>query len=409
MLEHYLDSPITRRRLRSGPAADHINDFADWLHTGGYRRPIIVRRLRSLACWTDWLTATGDNLDLPEALERYAAYIGAPPRKPYRRSLNKEPVIAGKLYIQFLREREFLPPAPAAVVNSCPLLTEAYDWMREQRGLTEATLDTYRRVLEELLTSLGSDTRSYQAEALRTFVVARGKRHGVSYAKLGATAVRTFVRFLAATGRCSAGLEYAIPMWRSWVFSSTPKYLSPEDVDRVIGASADSRSGIRDTAMILLLARLGLRAGDIAGLHMTHIDWKNARILVSGKSKRQEYLPLSQEVGTALLQYLRTSRPAVRIAELFVTASPPFRRIKRQSVAGVVRRAIFRAGVSSPGHGAHVLRHSAATTMLRQGVSLAGIGAVLRHRLPSTTAHYAKVDLQSLVAVAQPWPEVTSC
>lgn len=113
MLEHYLDSPITRRRLRSGPAADHINDFADWLHTGGYRRPIIVRRLRSLACWTDWLTATGDNLDLPEALERYAAYIGAPPRKPYRRSLNKEPVIAGKLYIQFLREREFLPPAPA--------------------------------------------------------------------------------------------------------------------------------------------------------------------------------------------------------------------------------------------------------------------------------------------------------
>lgn len=409
MLEHYVDSDITRRRLRSGPAANQINDFADWLHTGGYKRPIIVRRLRSLARWTDWLTTTGDSHDLPEALERYVAYVATTPRKPYQHSPNEESVTAAKIYIRFLREREFLPPAPAAVVNSWPLLTEFRHWMREQRGLTEATLDVYLRVLEDLLTSLGSDPRSYRAEALRAFVLERGKRHGVSYAKLGATAVRTFVQFLAAIGQCPAGLEYAIPAWRSWAFSSTPKYLIPEDVDRVIRASADSRSGVRDKAMILLLARLGLRAGDIVGLHMTHIDWENARILVSGKSRRQEFLPLSQEVGTALLQYLRNVRPPLPIPQLFITALPPFGPIKRQSVAGVVLRAICRAGVSSSGHGAHVLRHSAATTMLRQGVSLAGIGAVLRHRSPSTTSHYAKIDHQLLVTVAQPWPEVSSC
>lgn len=166
---------------------------------------------------------------------------------------------------------------------------------------------------------------------------------------------------------------------------------------------------MRDKAMLLLLARLGLRAGDIAGLGVADVDWNAARILVSGKSRRQEYLPLSQEVGEALLQYVQSVRTVAHIPELFVTKVPPVRPMTHQAVGTVVGRAIQRAGVVSPGHGAHVLRHSAATTMLREGVSLAGIGAVLRHQLPDTTAHYAKVDRELLSAVAQPWPGVSSC
>ncbi len=409
MLEHHLNAAITRHRLRSGPAATHIDDYADWLHASGYKPPIIVRTLRSLARWTDWLTATGNGHDLSEALERYTTYVNPTPRTPYQHSPNKESITAARLYIRFLRERGVLPPSPVEVVNSWPLLIEFFSWMREQRGVTETTVSVYQPILIDFLASVGSEPCSYRAETLRDFVLARGKRHGVSYAKLGATAVRGFVRFLTATGRCRVGLEHAIPAWRSWALSSTPKYLSAEDVSRVIRASSDSRCGVRDRAMILLMARLGLRAGDIVGLHLTDIDWVNARILVSGKSRRQVFLPLSQEIGTALLRYLRNARPAVSMPELFVTGLPPFRPIRRQSVAGVVGRTIFRAGVISSAHGAHVLRHSAATMMLRQGVSLSNIGAVLRHRLPSTTAHYAKVDYLLLASIAQPWPEVTSC
>jgi site-specific recombinase XerD len=281
--------------------------------------------------------------------------------------------------------------------------------MREQRGVTEATLTIYKPILKDILKWLGNNPRTYCAEALRDFVLQRGQRHGVSYAKLGATVVRAFVQFLAARGRCPMGLEYAIPAWRSWAFSSIPKYLATADVNRVIRASTGSRNGIRDKAMVLLLARLGLRAGDVASLCLTDVDWQNGRILVSGKARRQEYLPLSDEVGTRLLEYLQKARPPVHIPELFVTSIPPFRPMMHQAVASIVGRAIHRAGVTSPGHGAHVLRHSAATTMLREGVSLAGIGAVLRHRLPNTTAHYAKVDSQLLVTIAQPWPEVSSC
>lgn len=334
----------------------------------------------------------------------------ARPPKPYPSSgPNKESMTAARTYARFLRARGVLPPIPTVGEAPAPLLLEFCIWMREQRGVTEVTLITYRPILKEILTSVGSNPGSYRAEALRDFVLQRGQRHGVSYAKLGATVMRSFVHFLAATGRCPAGLEYAIPAWRSWAFSSIPKYLNAADVDRVIRAFSGSRNGIRDKAMMLLFAQLGLRAVDIAGLGATDIDWSAARILVSGKGRRQEYLPLSQEVGAALLQYLQSARPVVHIPELFVTKVPPVRPMTHQAVATVVMRAIHRAGVVSPSHGAHVLRHSAATTMLREGVSLAGIGAVLRHRLPSTTAHYAKVDRQLLVAVAQPWPEVSSC
>lgn len=408
MLDDYVDAGITRRRLHSGPAAPHIDDFADWLYVGGYKRPIIVRILRSLARWTEWLVATGNHQNLPEALERYATYVERTPRKPYQHSPNSESVTAGRSYVRFLRERGILPPCPAVVVNYWPLLTEFCSWMREQRGLTEITLDAYQRVLTDLLAVLGSKPRAYRADTLRDFVLERGKRHGVSYAKLGATAVRSFVQFLAATGQCPEGLEYAIPAWRSWACSSVPKYLVPRDVDRVIRASSASRNGARDKAIILLLARLGLRAGDIASLCVTDLDWEAARILVSGKGRRQEYLPLSQELGTALLRYLQDARPRVATPQVFLT-STPIGPIARQSVASLVRRAIQRAGVVSTGHGAHILRHSAATRMLRDGVSLAGIGAVLRHRLPGTTTRYAKVDHQLLRSIAQAWPEVSSC
>jgi site-specific recombinase XerD len=204
-------------------------------------------------------------------------------------------------------------------------------------------------------------------------------------------------------------MHHTIPGFAARQLSTIPRFLVAEDVERVIASCPVGTKGLRDKAVLLLLARLGLRAGEVAGLKFSDIDWANGHITVCGKGRRQELLPLPQEVGDALLSYLQRSRPLLRTPELFVSVVAPFRSLTRAAVTRVVRRALHRAGIKAPINGAHVLRHSAATAMLRQGASLAGIGAVLRHHSPTTTAHYAKVDFGLLSEIAQPWPTVPSC
>ena len=153
----------------------------------------------------------------------------------------------------------------------------------------------------------------------------------------------------------------------------------------------------------------GLRASEVAELTFDAIDWQNGRIAVCGKGRRQHWLPLPQQVGDAIVTYLHRGRPPLPVPQVFISALAPRRPMTRLSVSGVVASALRQAGIKAPHHGAHLLRHSAATAMLRNGVSLAGVGAVLRHRSPQTTAHYAKVDFDLLGEIAQPWPEAPSC
>jgi site-specific recombinase XerD len=181
-------------------------------------------------------------------------------------------------------------------------------------------------------------------------------------------------------------------------------------MEKVVDSCDDSTLlGARDRVIILLLSRLGLRSGDILGLRLGDIDWAKGSLVVSGKSTRQSELPLTQEVGDALLAYLKR-RPAVETERVFLRVLAPIRPLKNaSSVAAIVKRALERVGVKAPMQGAHLLRHSAATEMLRQGVSLQDIQTVLRHRSIETTTIYAKVDVRLLKQIAQPWPEVNSC
>ncbi len=238
----------------------------------------------------------------------------------------------------------------------------------------------------------------------------RAMPHGISRTKSTVTATRAFLRFLAATGRCPVGLDHAIPGYASWKLSTVPRFLEPGEVQCVLEACvAEEARGQRDRAVLLLLARLGLRAGEVAGLTFRDIDWGNGRIAVCGKARRQEWLPLPQKVGDAILRYLQEFRPALKSDHVFARVHAPLGPLTRGSVTDIVRSALRRAGVKAPINGAHVFRHSAATAMLRGGASLAAIGAVLRHRSPSTTAHYAKIDFDLLAEVAQPWPQEMPC
>ncbi len=212
---------------------------------------------------------------------------------------------------------------------------------------------------------------------------------------------------MIAEGKCPSGLEHALPTLAHWRLSTLPRYLPSSEVERVIETCDGQKAlGARDRAVVVLLARLGLRASDIVELRLSDIDWRDASFCVLGKGGREVRLPLSQEVGDAILNYLKY-RPPIHTDKVFVSARAPIRPLTRTAVTQLVGRALHRAGVQAPSYGAHVLRHSAATEMVRQGVSLQDIQAVLRHRSIQTTEHYAKVDLALLKPIAQPWPEVS--
>ena len=412
MLEAHLQTPITRERLRAGPAADHIDKFADWLHVRGYTPITIVCQLRSLAGWTDWMLARGFTAqDVVPGFEACKAALKVEPRIRHSRGPNQQSIAVASLFIRFLREEGAVPYPELApsVSERWPLLGEFRSWMQQHRGLTETTLDVYQGILVGFLDTLGAEVSAYTEESLRSFVFERARPHGIQRAKSITVAVRAFLRFLGATGQCRSGLQHAIPGFASWQHSTVPRFLGAKDVEQLIDSCGDDTNGRRDRAVLLLLARLGLRASEVAELRIADIDWRNGRFMVCGKARRQDLLPLPQDVGDAILCYLQRSRPSLPLPEVFITVAAPLRPLTRAAVTQIVRSALHRTGIISPINGAHVLRHSAATTMIRNGVSLAGVGAVLRHRSPMTTAHYAKVDFSLLSEIAQPWPEVFSC
>lgn len=412
MLEKYVSSPITRHRLCSGAAADHIDAFANWLYCHGYKATSITNRLKYLAAWTDWMLAEGFTAqNLLAGFEACKFAVEHRRRARYTRGPNHQSLASALLFLRFLRQQGKIPPAMTgpSLTEKWPILGEFRLWMHDHRGLTDSTLDTYQGILVGLLHTLGDDARAYSGEALRTFVLNRARPHGIERAKSIVVAVRSFIRFLGVTGRCPSGMEDAIPGFASWRFSSVPRFLAAKDVQRVIDSCAGYAFEQRDKAVLLLLARLALRASEVAQLKFSDFDWNRGEIRVCGKGRRQESLPLPQEVGDAILRYVNEDRPELRAPEVFATVLAPYRALTRAAVTQIVRAALRRAGIKAPINGAHVLRHSAATAMLGQGVSLAAVGAVLRHRSPMTTTHYAKVDFGLLSEIAQPWPEVSSC
>jgi site-specific recombinase XerD len=321
-------------------------------------------------------------------------------------------IMGARHFVTFLETLGLVSPT-AVVLPSPPepeLLGAFRQWMRTHRGTTEATLNTYRLPIIDLLHTLGEQPASFAAKALRTFLLERAGRRGIGQAKKIVQAVRMFLRFLIATGQCAPGLEHALPTIAQWRLASLPKYLPTATVEHVL-ASCDRATpiGARDRAVLLLLARLGLRAGDVAALQWDDIDWPDGTLRVAGKNRRATRLPLPQEVGEAILCYGAHHRPDVPSPYVFLTTIAPLGPLSSKTVTKIAARALRRADVESPIYGAHVFRHSVATTLLHQGVSLPSIGALLRHASIETTAIYAKVDPPLLHTVVRAWPEVPSC
>ncbi len=257
--------------------------------------------------------------------------------------------------------------------------------------------------MRRLLPALGSDPATYDAALVRRVIVEEARRSSSSSVRTMTVTLRGYLQFLMASGRCRPWLDHAVPTVPHWRLSALPRYLPMADVERLIASCAvTTPAGIRDRAILLLLARLGLRAGDILAMRFDDIDWAEGTLRVCGKSRREVCLPLPQDAGDALLDYLNRARPKVGYDQIFLRAFAPYRPVR--AISTVVRLGLERAGITdAPSHGARLLRHSAATGMLRAGATLDAVGVVLRHRSTDTTMHYAKVDIAMLRPIAQPW------
>ena len=220
------------------------------------------------------------------------------------------------------------------------------------------------------------------------------------------TATRSFLRFLIADGVVRPGLDGAVPTIRQWKLASLPRTIAAADVERVLTALDDARpTGVRDRAIVLLLSRLGLRAGEVAALRTTHIEWRDGRVHVPpGKTGRARVLPLPQDVGAAVVQVLRTRPPQAPRDAIFVRARAPYRPMTASAITSLAQRALRRASVQVNRPGAHAFRHTVATHLVQQGVSMKTVADVLGHTRLETTAIYAKLDVHTLATVALPWP-----
>lgn len=406
---------LDQGRRRRGPTTDtcgslfaaQIDSFALQLARLGYAEPTIPKRMRLVVTFSQWITqggAAGTVLGTASATEFLRERRGARRRGD-----------SGTLE-RFLGHLEACGIVPAAVVctedrsalEDIGIRYRAY--LRDERGLAPTTPGSYwaiiRRFLQERVGDSPGCLSELTADDTTRFLLRRGAPQTPKGAQLEVTSLRSFFGFLTKEGEIERDLAGAVPPVRRWRLVEVPKYLTRAEVARVL-ASCDRgvAVGQRNYAILLLLARLGLRASEVVRLQLGDLDWRSGDLLVRGKGSVQARLPLPADVGDALATYLRQARPSCATRQVFVRARAPHRSLGNAStVSALVRRAIITAGLAPPTMGAHLFRHSLATDLLKHGASLLEIGEVLRHRSPQTTEIYAKVDLDSLRALARPWP-----
>lgn len=304
-------------------------------------------------------------------------------------------------------QSRFTPPTPEEV------LTSAYrKWLIDQMGNAPRTVKQYTKTVRKCLRSLGSDPTTYTPTKIRNFILDVHAERTPVMVKHTAKGLRSFLRFLSFQDRIPQHYVNSIPtVHNSHKNGGLPKYASPKKIEQIIAScSRETPIRIRDRAIVLLLARLGLRAADVVSLRLDSIDWNNASLAVYGKARRPALLPLPQDVGDALLDYIETARPRVAEHRVFLTGNPPHRPFGSSgSIRRVVKQVLERAGIEDVPSGTHMFRHSLATMMLRSGSDLETVGAILRHKSPTTTRVYAKVNVPMLMSVAQPWPGDAKC
>jgi site-specific recombinase XerD len=414
MLDTYPIWPHIRARLEAGPLGPYLDGFVAALRQTGYSPGQIRRHLHAADRFGGWrrrhgIVATA----IDEAIvARFIAGLGRYPSRARPRGRLRELASGVHRLGTWLWEQAIAPRHLGIAAD-----TAVDRWLRtfdahlgHVAGLAAGTRHTYLRYARTFLQArFGARAPAWAqltADDLTEFVRVQAARLKPSASRMPVTAVRAMVRFLATTGAVRPGLTYAVPTVRQWQHTGVPAYLSPAQVTRVLaGCARATPVGRRDRAILLVLVRLGLRAGEVAALCLDDLDWRQGCLRVcAGKGRRERVLPLPAEVGQALVHYLRGRPTGAPWRAVFLRVRPPLGPVTAGTVSDIARRALVRAGVGVVPAGAHALRHTLATTLVRRGVTFKAVADLLGHTRLQTTAIYAKLDLDALARVALPWP-----
>jgi integrase/recombinase XerD len=391
-----------------GPLVGYLAPFEHLLLEQGYPSGSIRRCLLLIADFSRWLKAQ----PLPAhkvthtIARRYLRY------RLRHRGRRKGNAPALRQFVEMLERDGVCRAPPVSETAAERLMSEYSSYLYQERGLGATTVRKYARAARLFLVQQGiTDARGLCAlDAQRVLRFIQSESAGQCSAPRAqhlAIGLRSFLRYARYRGCFKPDLAAAIPRVAGWSMTSIPKAIAPQEAQRVL-ASCDRRSAVgrRDYAMLLLLARLGLRANEVASLTLDDIDWHAGTLTVHGKGSQESPLPLLEPIGKAIAAYLKRGRPHCPSRRVFLRMHAPIRGFKTEKpVSTAVGRAMQRAGIESLHRGAHQFRHALATHMLRRRASLAEIGEILRHKDPDTTRIYAKVDLTSLRALAVPWPK----
>lgn len=408
-MKHIIHDQVVLSREPEGPLAAHLSSFAKAISAQGYNVWSLKRKVRIAACFSRWLKQRGVEVrDIGfDHATRYLRYraLHFQPRNDDRAALRQ--------LIDFLRGEGVVPPEQMATIRISPAercVQEYEEYLRNIQALARATIIHYVPFVREFLKHRFGDGKvmlsKLRAADVVHFVQVQAPRLHLKQAKLMTTALRSFLRYLRYHGDITLDLAAAVPVVANWSMPSIPRGISADQTRKLL-ASIDRRTAVgrRDYAILLVLARLGLRSSEVVFLELDDIDWDAGQLSVRTKGGQRIELPLPTDVGKAIAAYLQHGRPKSVSRRVFLRARAHITGFRGPSGLGcVVRRALKRAGIDAPTTGAHQFRHGLATQMLNHGASLSEIGEVLGHRRPQSTMIYTRVDIKALRELALPWP-----
>ena len=409
MIECYFKNQEIVNRLRESVLGRQLDTFASVVANSGYSPATIRTQIHLLAGLIRWIQKNEIVVsDLDEHITNI--FLKKSARKGAIRRGDKKTL---RCFLDHLRD-EGLIDYSAPTLDDSPLasLKNRYEnYLRKERGLAMVTASRYWPYLQQFLVEQFGDGpirfREISQQAIENFFLRHAHDRTPKVAQLMVAAMRSFFRFLFRYGETERDLSAAVPTVPTWRLTEVPKYLKSDELQSLLKVSDRTTPvGRRDYSILLLIARLGLRAGEVVALELDDINWRTAELTIRGKGLYRDCLPLPQEVGKTLATYLQNDRPICSTRRVFITMRAPCRGFKDSTtVSTIVRRALQRSGLNTPSKGAHLLRYTLATDMLRQGASMSEIGELLRHRSPNSTEIYAKVDIEGLRSIARPWPE----
>ena len=407
-MRYVVDGDLVLSQPPTGPLAVHIGAFAHWARDQGYARYSRYRKILLATCFSAWVgrAAIAHRGVSSKDASRYLQV------RARRVRLHTEDAPALTQFLMFLRRQGAIPSetTPSRRVTPVDHVIRAFEqYLQHDRALEPVTVVNYLPFIRQFLTDRFRQGRVrlslLQARDVTRFVQRQAAQLHLRRAKLMTTALRSFLQYARCRGDITLDLAAGIPPVANWSMPSIPRAISADAVRQLLASiNRQTATGRRDYAILLLLARLGLRAREVAALELSDLDWEAGQITVQGKRDERAMLPLPADAGAAIAAYLRHGRPGHTSRRVFLRMRAPISPMGAGAIACVVRHALRRADIVAPTMGTHQFRHGLATQMLRRGASLTEIGEILRHRSPQTTTIYAKIDLDALRTLALPWP-----